>query len=211
MRKARPGDPSLLTSAAALAVYDPDGRRWSELGGKVAESLVQVNPIFLGHWLDALRPRAGPASRRRFGEISSRAATETEHELATSITVDYAADEPERLAGLLMAADPKAYLAFFRIAERQSEKALPRLQGTSRRRRRQSTGATRRSTRRRRGPTPRIGERDRSGPGTASETASRSARRCRWTNSWRPPRRCGLRVIARCRGYLRTPTARRSG
>src|SRR5262249_57458235 len=48
LEKAKPGDPGLLTSAAALALYDPDGPRWSDLGGKVAEALVKVNPIFLG-------------------------------------------------------------------------------------------------------------------------------------------------------------------
>jgi formylglycine-generating enzyme required for sulfatase activity len=125
LEKARPGDLGLLTSAAALALYDPDGPRWSELGGKVAEALVQVNPVFLGHWLDALRPvrtkLAAPLERI----FVKGGGSETEHELATSILVDYAADDPDRLASLLMTADPKAYLAFFPIAERQAEKVLP--------------------------------------------------------------------------------------
>jgi len=124
LENARPGDPSLLASGAALALYDPEGPRWSELGGKVAEALVKVNPIFLGHWLDALRPvrgrLAGPLEK-----IFLRGGSDAEHELATSIIANYAADDPDRLARLLMAADPKAYLALFPIAERQAEKVFP--------------------------------------------------------------------------------------
>ncbi len=127
LKKAGPGDPSLLTSAAALAPYDPDSPRWSELGGKVAEALVKVNPAFLGVWLDALRPVRGrlavPLER-----IFVKDGSETEHDLATSLLVDYAADEPDRLARLLMAADSKAFLAFFPIAERLAEKIVPLLQ-----------------------------------------------------------------------------------
>ena len=44
LKKAGPGDPSPLPSAVALSPYDPDSPRWSELGGKVAEVLVKVNP-----------------------------------------------------------------------------------------------------------------------------------------------------------------------
>ena len=126
LEKARPGDPSLLASGASLALYDPDGPRWSELGGKVAEALAHVNPIFLGHWLDALRPvrggLAGPLEK-----IFLRGGSDAEHELATNILADYAADDPDRLAGLLIAADPKAYLALFPFAERLAEKVLPHL------------------------------------------------------------------------------------
>ena len=83
-----------------------------------------VNPILLGHWIDALRPvRAG--SRGRSRRSSDKGGSEAEHELATNILADYAADDPDRLAGLLMVADPKAYLRLFPVAERQAEKDLP--------------------------------------------------------------------------------------
>src|SRR5262249_38896592 len=124
LEKAGPGDSSLLTSAAALALYDPDGPRWSQLGGKVAEALVRVDPISLGHWIEALRPvrtkLAAPLER-----LFVRGGSEAEHELATSILANYAADDPDRLAGLVMAADPKAFLALFPIAERQADNVLP--------------------------------------------------------------------------------------
>ncbi len=128
LAKAGPGDPTLLTSAAALALYDPDGPRWSELGGKVADALVKVNPIFLGQWLDALRSVRTKLGRRSAAIFADKDRPETEHDLATNILANYAADDPDRLAGLLLAADPKAYLALFPIAERQSERVLPLFQ-----------------------------------------------------------------------------------
>ena len=122
---AKPGNDTILSAASALASFAPHDARWEPVGEKVALALVQVNPIFLGDWLDALRGvrgrLAGPLER-----IFVRGGSEAEHELATNILADYAADDPDRLAGLLLAADPKAYLALFPIAERQAEKVLPR-------------------------------------------------------------------------------------
>src|SRR5262249_56592962 len=91
------------------------------------EALVKVNPIFLGHWLDALRPVRGQLAAP-LERIFVKSGSETEHELATSILVDYAADDPDRLASLVMAADPKAYLALFPIAHPQAESVLPLFQ-----------------------------------------------------------------------------------
>ena len=56
---AKAGDPRLLPAAGALADYEPENPRWNDLGGKVAQALVTVNPVFLGEWLDALRPVRG--------------------------------------------------------------------------------------------------------------------------------------------------------
>ena len=56
LESAKPGDASLLPAASALASYDPDNARWESVGGKVAQALVTVNPVYLGPWLDALRP-----------------------------------------------------------------------------------------------------------------------------------------------------------
>src|SRR5262249_19136310 len=53
---AKPGDATLLPSASALANYDPDDARWEGVGDKVAQALVSVDAIFLGLWIEALRP-----------------------------------------------------------------------------------------------------------------------------------------------------------
>jgi eukaryotic-like serine/threonine-protein kinase len=134
----RPGDPRVLSTAGAVALYDPENPRWSSLGRQIAEALVVADPSSIGAWRDAFRPVRGPLSnsfatifREKFrDEDVSREETrpEVQHAVAASILVDYAADDPKLLADLLMDADPKAFAALFRVAQPQSEKVLPVLQ-----------------------------------------------------------------------------------
>ena len=49
--------------------------------------------------------------------------SETEHTLATNILADYASDEPERLAELIMVADQKAYVSLFPVAEKRQNRS----------------------------------------------------------------------------------------
>ena len=98
------------------------------MGGKVAQSLVSVNSVFLGPWLDALRPVRGKLTSPLAAIFRDKNRPETEHALATDILTDYASDDPDLIADLLMDADPKAYGAFFPIAQRQEAKTLPLLQ-----------------------------------------------------------------------------------
>ena len=37
-------------------LYDPDNVKWKSVDDEVAEALVSVNSVYLGFWLDALRP-----------------------------------------------------------------------------------------------------------------------------------------------------------
>jgi serine/threonine protein kinase/formylglycine-generating enzyme required for sulfatase activity len=100
---ARPGDVSLLPTASALADYDSASPRWESVGGKVMQALVRVNPVFLGAWLDALRPVRTPTTTS-FGAIFRNA------------------------ANLLMDADPKTYAACFPIAQYHEPLTSPLLQ-----------------------------------------------------------------------------------
>jgi serine/threonine protein kinase/formylglycine-generating enzyme required for sulfatase activity/tetratricopeptide (TPR) repeat protein len=125
LESVKPGDIRLLPSAAALATYDPDGGKWEAVGGKVAEALVSVNPVFLGSWLDALRPVRISLITPLATIFRERDRPETEHALATNILADYASDDPRRLADLLMVADPKAYLSLFPVAQRMADEVLP--------------------------------------------------------------------------------------
>ena len=125
---ARTGDPRLLPAAAALALYEPDSPRWADLGGTVAQALVTVNPVFLGHWLDALRPVRARLTAPLAAIFRDKARPESEHAIATSTLADYAADDPTRLAELLMDANPKAYLTLFPLAQRRAEKTVPTFQ-----------------------------------------------------------------------------------
>jgi formylglycine-generating enzyme required for sulfatase activity len=60
--------------------------------------------------------------------FQEKSRSETVHSLATDILTDYASDDPDLIADLLMDADPQAYRAFFPIAQRQESKTLPLLQ-----------------------------------------------------------------------------------
>ena len=53
---------------------------------------------------------------------------ETVHSLAADVLTDYAADDPNRLAELLMVSDSKAYLVFFPVALKRADQIVPILQ-----------------------------------------------------------------------------------
>ena len=76
---AKLGDARLLPVATALAFYAPEEPRWKAVGGKVSRALVSVNPVFLGSWLDALRPVRGKLT-------SSLAAIFRDKKLPESVT-----------------------------------------------------------------------------------------------------------------------------
>jgi eukaryotic-like serine/threonine-protein kinase len=124
---ATPGDVSLLPAASALASYAPDDGKWEAEGGKVAQALVSLNPVFLGSWLDALRAMRSRLTAPLAAVFRDKSRSESEHTLATNILTDYASDDPNLIANLLMEADPKAYGALFAIAQRQESKTLPLL------------------------------------------------------------------------------------
>ena len=103
LESANPGDLSLLPTASALADYDAASPRWEPVGGKVMQALNRVNPVFLGPWLDALRPVRTP--------------------ITTSLGAIF-----RDAANLLIDADPKAYVACFPIAQYHEPLTSPLLQ-----------------------------------------------------------------------------------
>ena len=123
LESAKPGDDALLPAASALAIYDTDNAKWEAQGGKVAQALVSVNSIYLGPWLEALRPVRGKLTAP-IVLIFQHKNTESVYTQATNILTDYASDDPNLIANLLMDSDAKAYLSFFPVAERQAEKTL---------------------------------------------------------------------------------------
>jgi len=128
LESAKTGDASLLPSASALASYDPDDPRWEAVGGKVAQALVLVNSLVLRPWIEALRPVHGKLTAPLATIFQDKSRSESVHSLATDILTDYASDDPNLIADLLMDADPKAYADFFLIAQRHEAKTLPLLQ-----------------------------------------------------------------------------------
>src|SRR5262249_38329632 len=122
-----PGREGRRLRAAALAAYDRDGRRWDEAAGPVVERLGAGDPVYLAPWMAALRPGrdrlAGPlqdAFRNRDRPDDART--------AAGILADYAADQSELLAGLLLEADERQWAALWPKLPDHREQAVARLQ-----------------------------------------------------------------------------------
>ena len=99
----------------------------SAVGRKVAQALVTRQSQSPRALARRPAPRAGKLTAPLatiFRDKTSRA----ERSLATNILTDYASDDPNLIADLLMDADPKAYAAFFPIAQRQEHKTVPLFQ-----------------------------------------------------------------------------------
>jgi serine/threonine protein kinase/formylglycine-generating enzyme required for sulfatase activity len=112
-----------LRAAAALAKYEPESDQWAKCSVLVVNDLVRENSIFLGQWSKAYRPvkdsflapLADIFRDRRPGRAAERA-------LATNLLADYAADQPQLLADLLMDADDKELaLLYPKLKERGDE------------------------------------------------------------------------------------------
>jgi hypothetical protein len=115
-----------LRAAAALAKYDPESDKWAKCGPLVVNDLVRENSIFLGQWTEAYRPvknsLLAPLADIFRDHRPDRAAERT---LATNLLADYAADNPQVLADMLMDADGKQFAVVFPRFEKQSERGLP--------------------------------------------------------------------------------------
>jgi formylglycine-generating enzyme required for sulfatase activity/tetratricopeptide (TPR) repeat protein len=124
LEAAKPSDATVLPCASALTGYDPDNTKWEAMGGRVVQALVTINSVHLGQWLEALRPVRGKLVAPLVS-IFGEKRPESEHTQATNILSDYASDDPNRLAELLMVSDQKAYLSLFPVAEKKAEQVLP--------------------------------------------------------------------------------------
>ena len=120
LETAKPGDANLLPAASALASYSPDDARWESAGGKVAQALVSVNSIYLGDWLKYLtdvRSKLNPPLARIF-------LSESERTQVTNILADYASDDPNLLADLLLDSDEKPFAVLFEKLKARQERAV---------------------------------------------------------------------------------------
>ncbi len=119
-----------LRAAAALAKYDPESQRWAKASGKIVEDLVSVNPVFLGLWSEEFRP----VKDRLLGPLvdvfrQHQPEKTAERSLATSLLADYAADQPQVLAELLMDADEKQFAIIYTKLKERGEEGLPFFHG----------------------------------------------------------------------------------
>ncbi len=121
-------EPQRLRAAAALAKYDPESEKWAKCSPLVVNNLVLENPVYLGQWSVAFRPvknsflaPLGDIFRDRNAERAS------ERTLATNLLADYAADQPQVLADLLMDSDEKQFTVIFAKFNDRAEQGLPLL------------------------------------------------------------------------------------
>jgi formylglycine-generating enzyme required for sulfatase activity len=114
-----------LRAASALAKYDPESQRWGKAGALVANDLVLENPVYLGQWSEAFRPvrdRLLPQLSEIFRDHQPERAAE--RGVATSLLADYAYDQSQVLADLLMDADDKQFSVIYPKFEGQGERGL---------------------------------------------------------------------------------------
>jgi hypothetical protein len=118
-----------LRAAAALAKYDPEGEKWAKAHEAIGNDLVAVPAVYVSSWMDALRPvrtKLVPQLSVVYRNASRR---ETERSLAADILADYAADDPQMLADLLMDADEKQFAVIYPKLKEQGEKSAMFLTG----------------------------------------------------------------------------------
>jgi formylglycine-generating enzyme required for sulfatase activity len=117
-------EPQRLRAACALARYDADSPRWANVRNQLATDLVRVPAVFLGAWMDCLRPvrtqLLAPLAVV-FRDVHRR---ETERSLASDILADYAADQSQLLADLLMDADEKPFAVLYPKLKDRGEAGL---------------------------------------------------------------------------------------
>ena len=125
---AKPGDPSLLPAASSLALYNPQNPRWNEVAAKVAQGLVTTNLVYLRTWLDALRPVRTSLTAPLAMIFQDRKRSESERTQVTNILADYASDDPDLLADLLLDSEEKPFAVLFDKLKARQERAVPVLE-----------------------------------------------------------------------------------
>jgi len=102
-----------LQAAAALAKYDPESERWVKVQEAVGNDLVNVQAVYLGTWMESLRTVRTKLFPILSAVYRNTSRSETERSLATDLLAEYAADQPEMLANLLMDADEKQFAVIY--------------------------------------------------------------------------------------------------
>ena len=111
-----------LRAASALAKFDPDGEGWTAFSPLLAEQLVNENPFFSRIWNENFRPIKSKLFSSLANIYRDRNRSETERTVATNLLGDYAADQPELLADLLMDSDKKQFASFYPIFKERSDR-----------------------------------------------------------------------------------------
>jgi formylglycine-generating enzyme required for sulfatase activity len=113
-----------LRAAAALAAYDPEDPRWTDVQEHIADDLVKVPAVYLAIWMDALRPVRGKLLVPLAADFRDPKRPQSERSLATDILADYAADRPDVLFQLLASSEPFQFPAIYARLSAYKERAI---------------------------------------------------------------------------------------
>ena len=114
-----PRESVVLPAASALAVYDSSSPRWGPVADRVARALVRVNSIFLGPWLDHLRPVRDKLIVPLAAIFKEEHGSVTDRLQSANILSDYASDDPSMSADIVLDADPEAFAVLLPVLDRQ--------------------------------------------------------------------------------------------
>jgi formylglycine-generating enzyme required for sulfatase activity len=117
-----------LRAAAALASYDPESQRWDKVREPVANDLVSVPAVYLAVWLESFRPVREKLRDPLAVVFRDGKRRETERSMAADLLADYAADQPQVLADLLMDADDKQFAVLFPRLKEHGSRGMALLQ-----------------------------------------------------------------------------------
>jgi serine/threonine protein kinase/formylglycine-generating enzyme required for sulfatase activity len=118
-----------LRAASALATFDPESPRWQKVQNQVADDLINAPATNLSAWLDSLRPVGEKLLAQLTQAYRDTNRHETERSQATTILADFAADNAEVLAELVMDADEKQFAVVFPKLQEHGENGLASLTG----------------------------------------------------------------------------------
>lgn len=141
-----------LQAASALASYDVSDEaevtgRWERASKIIAEELlaaVQKNPSHFATLLDQLRPVRSKLIHPLIEIYRSRQRSDSDQSFATNILADYAADNSQLLADLVMDADAKQFPLLYPKLKQHGTAGLTGLQNELGKRRELVGGATER-------------------------------------------------------------------
>jgi len=115
-----------LRALTALAVFDPKSERWGKVGETAAGLLLAANPFYQGQWAGALRPVRQTLLGPLVAVCRDPKLPES-RQTAAIVLADYAADQPDLLAEVLLAADPKQFAVLQPALAMHRAKAVERL------------------------------------------------------------------------------------
>ena len=114
-----------LRAAAALAKYAPHDSRWNDMNTVVVNDLVQENSIFIGAWSKALQSVSEPLLKPLVVVFNQHDNDHSnQRSVATSLLLDFYADNVPVLFDLLLTADNEQFLAVLSVLKAHREEVI---------------------------------------------------------------------------------------